>query len=78
MRLYHPACIARVAALGEIGEHVGLFDRPHGLERQQFRIARPGADAVQASGRGHMPAFDSALMQAAVMALPPMRPRTTA
>ena len=74
------ARIAVVAALGEMREHVGLAQRAHGLQRQQFGIAGAGADADEAAlGLSvHRPALASALRQAAVMALPPSRPRTMA
>ena len=74
------ARVAVIAALGEMREHVGLCQRPHGLQSQQFGIARPGADADQAALERsiHRPALASALMHAAVMALPPSRPRTMA
>ena len=45
------------------------------LRGHQFGVAGPDADADQARG-AHSPALASALTAAAVIALPPMRPRT--
>src|SRR5208337_504918 len=67
---------ARVAGLGEMRHHVGAAQRPQRLERDEFRVARADADPDQPRGFAHMPALASALTAAAVMALPPMRPRT--
>ena len=67
--------MARVAGLGEERDHVGAVERAHGLERYQLRIAGPDADADE-TARAHRPGLASALTAAAVMALPPMRPRT--
>ena len=80
MRVDDGARIAVVAALGEMREHVGLGQRAHGLHGQQFRVARTGADADQAAfaSVAHRPGLASALRAAAVMALPPRRPRTMA
>src|ERR1700728_1921346 len=64
-----------MSGLGEVGDDVGFAERAQRLERHQFRIARPDADADQL-GRAHSPALAKALTAAAVMALPPMRPRT--
>ena len=65
-----------LSGLGEMGDHVGFAERTQRLERHQLRIARPDADADE-FGRAHRPGLASALTAAAVMALPPMRPRTT-
>ena len=73
-----PPRIAGVAGLGEMRDDVRLGEHARGLQRQKLRIARPDADADQTSARRlfHRPALASALTAAAVMALPPMRPRT--
>ena len=65
-------------ALAKMRDHVGLVERAHRLERHQFGIARPDADAEELPLRfaAHSPALARALTAAAVMALPPMRPRT--
>src|SRR5262245_23727629 len=56
-------------------DHVGFLQRAHRLERQQLGI--PGSDAdTDEPTTSHMPALASALTAAAVMALPPIRPRT--
>src|SRR5262245_2661616 len=68
--------VAGVAGLGEMYDHVGLFQHAHRLERNQLGIARSNADADEFSGRAHMPALASALTAAAVIALPPIRPST--
>src|SRR5580692_6472824 len=65
-----------ISRFGEMRDDVGLAERAHRLERQQFRITRSDTDTDQFS-RAHIPALASALTAAAVMALPPMRPRTT-
>ena len=81
MRPDDAARVAVAAALGEIGDHIGFFQRAHGLQRQQFRVARTRADADQpACFCVHIqrPGLARALTAAAVMALPPMRPRTMA
>ena len=72
--------VAVGAALGEMRHHVGLLQRAHRLQRHQFGVAGTRADAVEAAfcGSVHRPGLASALMAAAVMALPPMRPRTMA
>src|SRR5581483_3334999 len=81
MRRRDRAGAADAASLGEMGDHIGSADRADGLERQQFRIARADADAqklprsVWLAGV-HNPGLASALIAAAVMALPPLRPRT--
>src|SRR5262249_48217581 len=74
MRGDDSARVARGSGLGEGPHHVGLAQRAQRLERDELRVARPDADADQAAG--HSPALASALTAAAVMALPPMRPRT--
>src|SRR6202043_2262885 len=65
-----------VSRFGEVCDHVGFAERAHCFQRHQFRIARSDADADEFSG-AHRPALANALTAAAVMALPPMRPRTT-
>ncbi len=70
------ARLARIAGLGEVRDHVGLAQRPQCLERHQFGVAGPDADADQPRGGAHSPGLASALTAAAVIALPPMRPRT--
>jgi hypothetical protein len=74
------ARIAVAAALRKMRDHVGLGERAHGFQRQQFGIAGPGADADKAAFCLHIqrPGLASALTAAAVMALPPRRPRTMA
>src|SRR5262249_41531049 len=70
---------AGISGFGEIGDHIGLAQRARCFDRHQFWIARPDADANQLSrsrSRPHRPGLAKALMPAAVMALPPMRPRT--
>src|SRR6201999_3760893 len=69
------ARMAGIAGLGEMRHHVGFAERAHRLERHQFRVARTDADAQKFS-RAHSPGLARALTAAAVMALPPMRPRT--
>src|SRR5260370_16338280 len=71
----------RISRLGEIRDHIGLVQRARCLERHQFRIAGADANADQLAGircanHAHSPGLANALMAAAVMALPPMRPRT--
>src|ERR1700728_285874 len=74
------AGMTRPPRLGEMRDHIGFAERAHGLERQQFRIARPDADAQKFSCAefrcAHRPGLASALTAAAAIALPPMRPRT--
>src|SRR5258707_13040607 len=65
-----------IAGFGEMRHHVGLPQRSRRLESEELRIARSYADANQPRGLAHIPALPSALTPAAVMALPPMRPRT--
>src|ERR1700730_8066010 len=67
--------MAAIPGLGEMRDHVGLAECAHRLERHQFRIPRADTDADELP-RVHIPALASALTAAAVMALPPMRPRT--
>src|SRR5690606_19193366 len=70
------ACIALIAALGEIGHDIGAADGLYRLQGQQFRITRAGANSIE--NTGHRPGLAKALRQAEVMALPPRRPRTMA
>ena len=74
------ARVAVVAALGEIGDDIGLGQGPRGLQRQQFGVAGTSADADETAfgKRVHRPGLASELSAAAVMALPPSRPRTMA
>ena len=69
-----------LAALGDMRDDIRLAQRAYGLQRELFRIAGTGADADQASLRlrVHRPALANELSAAAVMALPPRRPRTMA
>src|SRR2546430_15548063 len=57
-------------------DHVGLFQHPHRLKRDQLGITRSNADADEFSRRAHIPALASALTAAAATAPPPIRPRT--
>ena len=56
-------------------DHVGGPDQPGRLHRHQFGIARSQSDTPQPSG--HSSSLAIALTAAAVIALPPRRPRTT-
>src|ERR1700677_1978646 len=76
MRRRDGASPARVPGLGEMRHHIGLAQRPDRLDGHELGIARANSDADHAGGRTHSPALASALTAAAVMALPPMRPRT--
>src|SRR5579864_1675079 len=67
---------ADIAGFGEMHHHIGLPQCSHCLESDEFRVAGPYSDTDQPRGIAHRPAFASALTAAAVMALPPMRPRT--
>src|SRR5690606_9486023 len=74
---------AAAVAGGVVGDHVRRADQPRRLHRDQLGVARPDAHAVQPSGRppGHRSASPAsspatALTAAAVIALPPRRPRT--
>src|SRR5579872_6162977 len=66
---------AGASGFGEMRDHVRLRKRAERLERHQFRIARTDADANELAA-AHIPGLAKALIAAAVMALPPMRPRT--
>ena len=69
--------VARIPGLGEMRDHVGLFEGRDRIQRDQPRIARADADADQCASVGaHSPSLAKAFTAAAVMALPPMRPRT--
>ncbi len=68
------ARIARVARLGEMGDDFGRLQRGDGVQREQAGIA--GADADADEPAAHSPSLASALTAAAVIALPPIRPRT--
>src|SRR5580693_7249881 len=61
-----------------MSDDIRFRERPNGLQCNEFRIAGPDADADELArpARAHSPALASALTAAAVMALPPMRPRT--
>ena len=74
MRGRDGARVACVPRLGEMGDDIGLAERRNGVEREEPRIA--GADADADETAAHNPSLASALTAAAVMALPPMRPRT--
>ena len=79
MRRGDRARVARVSSLGEMCNDFGLSKCTRRLERHQLGIAGSDADAQKFPGarhRAHIPGLASALMAAAVMALPPMRPRT--
>src|SRR5436309_13325979 len=81
--------VATPPLFGEIGNDAGLADKPHCAHREKLRVPRSDADTVQRAGDdGHPPvqhglrvadvhsrSLASALMAAAVMALPPLRPR---
>ena len=72
--------LARVAApsrLGEIGDDRRGLHHAHGLDRQQFGIAGPDADADRGGPSLIRVSLASALTAAAAIALPPLRPRTT-
>src|SRR5262245_60051604 len=69
------AGVTAVSGLGEIHDDVGCAERAHRLQRHQLRIARAETDAKE-SCRAHSPGLASAFTAAAVMALPPLRPRT--
>src|SRR5580658_11121176 len=69
------ARVTGIAGLGEMGNHVGFAERAHRFQGHQFRIARPDAD-TEKFPRAHIPVLAKALSAAAVMALPPILPRT--
>ena len=69
------ARVAGIPGLGEMRDHVRGAERGDGLQREKVRVARADADADEPPG-AHRPSLASALIAAAVMALPPMRPRT--
>src|SRR5215213_6740299 len=58
-------------------DDIGLRDHPGGLDRHQFRIARPETDAPQRAPVTHSALLAIALTAAAAIALPPRRPLTT-
>ena len=66
--------VARVPGLGEMRDDVGRLQRRDRVQRDEARIA--GADADAEETCAHRPSFAKALTAAAVMALPPIRPRT--
>ena len=68
------ARVARVSCFGEMGDDFGLVQRGDGVQREQAGIARPDTDADETAT--HSPSLASALTAAAVIALPPIRPRT--
>src|SRR5690242_14454769 len=76
MRRRGGACVAAVAGLAEMRDHVGVCEHANRLERHQLGIARPDADRDELAG-AHMPGRASALTAAAAIALPPSLPRTT-
>src|SRR5262249_58204779 len=76
--------VGRASGFGEGRDGGGGGQRADGFERDEFRIAGADADADEPAGapgacapRAHRPVLASALTAAAVMALPPMRPRTS-
>src|SRR5262249_19573328 len=71
------AAVAAMALLAEIGEDRGRGDQTRCLERHQLGVAGTDPDAVKATPGAHSFSLASALIAAAVMALPPLRPRTT-
>ncbi|MNX84204.1 hypothetical protein D3C86_1159940 [compost metagenome] len=76
--------VTAATLFAEEGEHIGIFDGTNGFQRQKFGITGAGADAneftsgVFKKSRAHRPALATALMAAAVIAEPPMRPLTMA
>src|SRR6476661_2121115 len=66
--------MAGVSRLGEMDDHASLVQRRDGVQREQAGIAGAYSDTDQAAV--HSPSLASALTAAAVMALPPIRPRT--
>src|SRR6185437_13511368 len=76
MRRSDTARVARFAALGKERHHLGVAQGARGLQGHKLRIARADADTDQPAEAVHIPALASALTAAAVIALPPMRPRT--
>ena len=74
MRGGNGARIARVSRLGEMGDDFGRLQRGDGVQREQAGIARADTHADETAG--HSPSLASALTAAAVIALPPIRPRT--
>ena len=66
--------IAGVAGFGKMRHHVGGLQRRDRVQGDQPGIA--GADTDAEKTRVHRPSFAKALTAAAVMALPPIRPRT--
>src|SRR3546814_5539929 len=69
--------VALVPRLGEMGDDVGLFQSRDGVQRHEPGIARADADADETGSVSHKPSLASALTAAAVIALPPIRPRAT-
>jgi len=76
MRRNNVARVALIAGFGEIGNGVGDLQHTHGLERDKLGVAGSDADANECPRHTHSPGLASALTAAAVIALPPMRPRT--
>src|SRR5262249_13037010 len=70
------ARIAGPSLLGEMSNDIRALQGMHGLQSQQLRIARTHPDAHE-EACGHVPGLASALIAAAAIALPPIRPRTT-
>ena len=69
-----PARVAGVARFGEMRDDIRFGKCSCGLQGQKLRIARANSNADKTPT--HKPVLASALTAAAVMALPPMRPRT--
>ncbi len=66
-------CVPR---FGEMGDDIGRFERRDRVQRHEPGIARTDADADETGAVGHSPSLARAFTAAAVMALPPIRPRT--
>src|SRR6266403_1698726 len=67
---------AGISGLRKMRDDVGVLERVHRLERQKVRVPRSHSDADQFSQVAHRPARAKPFTAAAVMALPPARPRT--
>src|SRR5689334_24341973 len=76
VRRGHPAGDAPPVACAVEGDHVGGADQPGRLDRHQLGITRPESDTPESAGH-HSSSLAIALTAAAVIALPPRRPRTT-
>src|SRR5437899_10917991 len=58
-----------IAGLGEMRHDIGVPQRSHCFESQEFRITGSYSDTDQPCGLAHIPALARALTAAAVMAL---------